>query len=144
MEKEIWKDVPGYEGLYEVSNWGNVRSLNYRGKKGVHILSPGTDKKGYKRVILFKDDKGTTFQVHRLVASTFLVNPNNLPQVNHKDKNPGNNIVENLEWCSLKYNIDHKLGRIGRVEAYMKENNIKKKVYNAEYYRRKKSLSVAP
>lgn len=134
---EVWKDVPGYEG-YQVSNQGNVRSLRYRGKNCIHLLSPGTDKKGYKRVVLSKNKKQTTFQIHRLVATAFIPNPQNLPQVNHKDKNTGNNRVDNLEWCSVKYNIDHAQGRLGVFEKYMKEHDIKQKVYWGEWYRKKR------
>ena len=129
---EIWKPVPGYEGLYEVSDQGNVRSLNYRKTGKTFVMSPGVDKKGYKRVSLVKDKKHTTFQVHRLVASAFIPNPGNLPQVNHKDKNTGNNCVDNLEWCTNSYNIAHAQGRLGVFDKYVKENNILGKVKYAD------------
>lgn len=94
--KEIWKDVKGYEGYYEVSNLGRVKSL-YRNK----ILKPNIVKRGYLQV-KFYDNK--CYLVHRLVAIAFLNNPNNYPQVNHKDENTQNNCVLNLEWCSCYYN----------------------------------------
>ena len=102
--REEWRPLIGYEGLYEVSNRGNMKSLNYRrtGKEG--ILKAVKDKDGYLRVQLWKDGKRKMYAVHRLVAQAFLPNPNNLPIINHKDENKQNNKVENLEWCSISYN----------------------------------------
>ena len=100
---EIWKDVKDYEGLYQVSNWGRVKSFKF-GKE--RILKQFTNNDGYLQVHLCKNGKLKTFLVHRLVAEAFLDNPNNLPQVNHKDENPQNNNVENLEFCSAKYNTN--------------------------------------
>lgn len=102
--KEIWKDVKGYEGLYQISNTGRIKSLNYRHTGKEKILRPDTTKKGYLRVALCKDGKIKNFRINRLVALHFIPNPNNLPQVNHKDEDKTNNYVENLEWCSIKYN----------------------------------------
>lgn len=112
---EEWKDIEGYEGLYQVSNLGNVKSLEKTriGNGGSivpvkeRILKASKDSKGYLQVKLFKDEKPKTYKVHRLVASAFLPNPDNLPQVNHKDENPSNNRVDNLEWCSAKYNSNY-------------------------------------
>lgn len=101
---EIWKDIEGYEGKYQVSNYGRVKSLNYNKEK---ILKIGDNSKGYKIVTLCKDGKSKTYFVHRLVAFAFIPNPNNLPQVNHKDEDPSNNCVNNLEWCSAEYNINY-------------------------------------
>lgn len=115
MKKEVWKDVKGYEGLYQVSNKGNVKSLDRlivykdgrkRKFKGVKLTS-NTGKHGYPYVILSKNEHNKTFKVHRLVARAFIPNPDNLPQVNHKDENRANNNVENLEWCTTKYNINY-------------------------------------
>lgn len=101
MKIEIWKPVVGYEGLYEVSNWGRVKSLKF-GKE--LILKPCTNNCGYLHVVLSKNNKQKNFYVHRLVAQAFLPNPHNYPCVNHKDENPLNNNVENLEWCTYEYN----------------------------------------
>lgn len=112
---EEWRPVVGYEGLYEVSNTGQVRSLdmyvkcrygNYRLHKG-KVLSPVKDKKGYLKVVLCCNGKCKTIKVHRLIAQAFLLNPDNLPQVNHKDEDKTNNCVENLEWCTAKYNNNY-------------------------------------
>ena len=110
MKKEYWKPVIGYEGLYEVSNWGRVKSLERYNlsnclRKG-RILKQKQCKDGYKSVTLYKDGKRKIIFVHRLVAQAFIPNPNNYPYVNHKDENKQNNIVTNLEWCDAKYNTN--------------------------------------
>ena len=117
--KEIWKDIKGYEGYYQVSNFGQVRSVDReivnegnRGKsKTSHykgrILSAGERNKGYLMVVLTKNSKMKSFAVHRLVAQAFIPNPNNYPQVNHIDENKTNNRVDNLEWCTCKYNVNY-------------------------------------
>ena len=105
--EEIWKDIEGYEGLYQVSNMGNVRSLNYHLTGKTQILRPRFNGRGYLRVILCKDRKGKGHSVHRLVAATFLPNPDGLPQVDHIDEDKTNNRVENLEWCDCAHNINH-------------------------------------
>lgn len=99
MEQEIWKDIEGYEGLYQVSNLGRV--------KRAYILKPYKDKKGYLAVQLSKHNKVKRLFVHRLVAMAFIPNPNNLPQVNHKDRNTSNNHMGNLEWCDARYNLEY-------------------------------------
>lgn len=101
---EIWKAVVGFEGLYEVSNMGRVHGLI----KGV-ILKPMVIHGGYYAVNLYPGNKRKkkTTQVHRIVAMAFVPNPNNLPQVNHKDENKQNNRADNLEWCSAKYNSNY-------------------------------------
>ena len=101
---EQYRTVQGYEGLYEVSNYGRVKSLKFGKEK---LLKPQADTKGYLFVDLCKDGKVKHHLVHRLVASTFIENPDNLPQVNHKDENKTNNNVENLEWCSHKDNCNY-------------------------------------
>ena len=114
MKKEYWRPILNYEGLYEVSNFGRVKSFDtYRkGKNGSiricrgRILKPYTNKDGYLCVVLSKNNKHKTYKVHRLVAEAFLPNPDNLPQVNHRDENKQNNNVENLEFCDCKYNIN--------------------------------------
>lgn len=113
-----WKDVIGFEGLYQVSDDGRVRSLprlkmcGFTGKKQImqrgRILKPGYTNDGYARVNLVKDDgKYKPYYIHRLVAQAFIPNPLNLPYVNHKDENPKNNAVWNLEWCTPKYNANY-------------------------------------
>lgn len=105
---EIWKPIANYEGLYEVSNEGNVRSLNYRHTGKVQVLKLSVNRYGYLQVNLHsKEGKQKTYKVHRLVAQAFIPNPNNLPEVNHKDENKTNNCVENLEWCDRKYNNNY-------------------------------------
>ena len=113
--EEVWKDVVGYEGLYKVSNLGNVFS-NYSGK----ILTPGTTKDGYKYVSLSKNKEKQMKTIHRLVAMAFLSNPNNLPIVNHKDENPANNNAYNLEWCTYLYNCTYNGAHIKRGQLLAK------------------------
>ena len=100
---EEWKDVVGYEGLYQVSNLGNIKSFKIY-KEG-KLLKPKFDKDGYREIGI-RDSNGTrTFKrVHRLVAESFIDNPDNLKFINHKDDNPANNNVDNVEWCSIEYN----------------------------------------
>jgi len=111
---EIWKPIKDYEGLYEVSNLGNVKSLNYLRTGEERILKPDKDKLGYLRISLCKNGKIKRFKIHRLVAMMFLENPENKPFINHIDCDPSNNNVNNIEWCTPKENIQYasKLGRI--------------------------------
>lgn len=112
---EIWKDIKGYEGRYQVSNLGNVKSLkriitNSLGRKHTineRILSPGKDKDGYLQVNLHLNRKTKMVKIHRIVALTFIDNPNNMPIINHKDENKQNNKASNLEWCDYKYNVNY-------------------------------------
>ena len=101
---EIFKDIKGYEGLYQVSNFGRVKSLNYMHTGKEHILKLGKDKDGYLIVKLHKGGKYKNFSIHRLVASTFIENPENLPCVNHRNEIKTDNRVENLEYCTTAYN----------------------------------------
>lgn len=103
MKKEVWKPVVGYEGLYEVSDQGRVRSLPRKHCNGC-ILKPEKDKKGYLRIGLSKNSIQETKKVHRLVAEAFIPNPDNLPQINHKSEIKDQNNVENLEWVDNKTN----------------------------------------
>ena len=119
--EEIWKDIEGYEGLYQVSNLGRVRSLDQERTKPhprntsmvMHytqkgkVLKPKSDGVGYWQVCLWKDKKSKTIRVHRLVAEAFIPNPDNLPEVNHIDEDKTNPIVTNLEWVTKSGNMCH-------------------------------------
>lgn len=131
---EIWKDIKGYEGLYQVSNLGNIKSLNYNRKGISKILKQGLEKGGYLRISLSKNKKSKTKAVHRLVAEAFIPNPDNLPQVNHKNEDKTDNNVNNLEWCNVSYNINYgtRTERCGKssnkvVLQFDSENNLIKK-----------------
>lgn len=105
---EIWKslDFIGYDN-YAVSNLIRCKSLNYRHTGCEHILKPIKNKNGYLKVGLCKDGKVKQFYLHRLVALAFIPNPDNLPFINHKDENPLNNCLSNIEWCTAKYNQNY-------------------------------------
>lgn len=104
--EEIWKDVPGFEGLYWVSNYGQIKSVPRRGTTG-GIMKGHADRKGYINVTLRKDGMQYTQKLHRLIAITFIPNPHNYPEVNHRDENKQNNRVDNLEWCTTSYNHEY-------------------------------------
>lgn len=117
-KKELWLPVVSYEGLYEVSNYGNVRTLarlikhSKSGYTRIHhgrILSPrkNIQRRGYVEISLEKDGLRKGCKVHRLVAEAFIPNPFSLPQVNHKDFNTSNNVLSNLEWCDPRYNVNY-------------------------------------
>jgi hypothetical protein len=99
---ELWKEIEGFEDLYEISNHGNVKRKN---KNVNRKLAPHTE--GYNRIDLWKDGEVKYYHVHRLVAFAFIPNPENKPFVNHKDGNKKNNLVDNLEWCTHLENMQH-------------------------------------
>ena len=107
MREEEWRDVVGYEGLYQVSSKGRVKSLNYRRTGKEKVLKLGKDNNGYLTVGLHKEGKVKWCTVHRLVATAFIPNIENLPEVNHIDECKTNSNVENLEWCTREYNISY-------------------------------------
>lgn len=102
--KEIWKPVKGFEDIYAVSNRGNVKRIDGKYNKYIRSSKVG---KGYLRVMLRRPGSRTQLYIHRIVAESFIPNPNDLPCVNHKDGNKQNNHVENLEWCTYSANSQH-------------------------------------
>ena len=150
MTEEIWRPIVGYEGLYEVSSYGRVRSLDryvkcdyekYRLHKG-KVLSPGKDKDGYLSVVLSCNGKHKKIAVHRLVAQAFIPNPDNLPQVNHRDENPSNDNVDNLEWCTAKYNLSYGTRNIRIKETAIKNGSwsgLSREEYQHQYYLKRKA-----
>ena len=133
MKNEVWKDIKGYEGLYQVSSFGRVRSLTRKliNKKGVEYtvysryLSAGINQ-GYKQVVLCKEGKRKTCRLGRLVAEAFIPNPLNLPQVNHINEIKTDNRAINLEWCSSKYNCNYG----SHIENIQKNRNIQSFIKN--------------
>ena len=111
-DKEIWKDIEGYENLYQISNFGRIKSLSgffhdeYVEREKI-LNSTTISNAGYQSVQLQKNGEGKRFLVHRLVAQAFIPNPHNLPQINHKDENVHNNYFANLEWCDNNYNLNY-------------------------------------
>ena len=114
---EEWRDIEGYDGLYQISSWGRVRNIHTG-----HILTPYHNKKGYPKASLFAKGKRSPdkHRINRLVAKAFIPNPLELPQVNHKDGNKDNNSVSNLEWATNSENSRHaKMLRHGHIDAVM-------------------------
>lgn len=111
---EVWKDIEGYEGLYQVSNLGRVKN-----SRTGRILKFGKHKNGYLQVILCKNGKTKHYYIHRLVAKTFIPNPQNKPEVNHIDENKENNHVENLEWVTHNENMKYgtRTLRVGKARS---------------------------
>ena len=108
---EIWRDIKGYEGLYQVSNLGNVRRLVGFRCRNERIIKPRKKANGYLQVILQDNGIKKCVHIHRLVAEAFIPNTDNLPEVNHIDEDKTNNRVSNLEWCTRKYNAEYSLAK---------------------------------
>lgn len=131
--KEIWKDIEGYQDKYQVSNLGRVKSLTRKSWNGYkwwaqkgRLLKQMAQTNGYLYVDLCDGQSNAhRFRVHRLAAQAFIPNPNNYPQVNHKDENRQNNKAENLEWCTAKYNAQygHHINRLSSIKS--KEKYVK-------------------
>jgi hypothetical protein len=113
--EELWKPIPDFDGMYEISNMGRVKSCKRTRKSKAgsisnvqeRILKQRSDKNGYRAVDLCKDVKLHYFRCYRLVADAFIPNPNHFPVINHKDEDVTNNVVSNLEWCSVSYNTSY-------------------------------------
>lgn len=137
MDNEIWKDIEEYEGLYQISNLGRVKSFGkqtgFYTRKHELILKDNIDKDGYHLTTLIKKRTRQHLRIHRLVAEAFIPNPEDKPQVNHKDGNKDNNSVENLEWCTpsenVKHSYDKKLHKYHiRIRAFGTENPAARKI----------------
>ena len=141
--EEIWKDIKGYEGRYQISNFGRVKSLIYSKEKIMNIYNfrrDGEKGKGYWRVRLIKNSSYKYFFVHRLVAEAFISNPNNYATVNHINGIKTDNRIDNLEWCSLKENIQkawetglYKVDEIRRLNGYKTGKSNKGKKYKKRH-----------
>lgn len=142
MDTEIWKDIKDYEGLYQVSNMGRVKSLNFHRTGKEKVLKPIPNIHGYLYVHLCYKIKTKAYKVHRLVAEAFLPNPDNLPEVNHKSEIKSQNYVwvnedgtidpekSNLEWCSKTYNCNYGT-RVQRIKD-KKSKSVKQLTLNGE------------
>jgi len=109
----FYKDIPGYEGMYMINQYGMIKSLNYRRTGISRILSPNRTKRNYYRVMLYKNNSCNKVFVHQLVAKTFIDNIENKPFINHINGNGLDNRVENLEWCTQMENIRHSIDILG-------------------------------
>lgn len=139
---EEWRPVVGYENLYEVSDWGNVRSLNYRCSKKIKTLKPFYFSNGYCGIKLHKENKVKNYLIHRLVAETFIPNPNNEPCVNHIDENITNNVKWNLEWCSQKYNCNYGSHNMKLSNSIKNSNTFKTAMSSEKYKEIKRNLAI--
>lgn len=130
MKIEQWKFIPGFEGLYMVSNFGRAKSLDritYDNRKIKGTILTPVKRKGYLYVHLRNGSISKHFSVHRLVAMAFIPNPDNLPQVNHRNENKTDNRVENLEWCSCSYNLNYGT-RNKKVGSKLRNNKRSKRI----------------
>jgi len=128
---EIWKDIKEFEGLYQISNLGNVKSLGNFNLRKEKILKQNFSKCGYKTVCLSKQNKYKTYTIHRLVANSFIVNIKNKPCVNHLNGIKKDNRVENLEWCNISENTKHAY-KNGLINVSKGENHVNSKLTNVQ------------
>lgn len=131
MQKEIFKDVIGYEGLYQVSNLGRVKSLSNNKLKKEKILKQNVSNCGYKQVCLSKKNKYKTYTIHKLVANNFLSNNDNKRTVNHINCIKTDNRLENLEWCTTSENTKHAYNN-GLINVSKAENHVNSKLTNVQ------------
>lgn len=116
--KEVWKPIKGYEGLYEISNFGRVKSYIKHNGTNQRILRPRRVKDGYLMVALYKDTKCKNFQIHQLVAQTFISRPKDMYEVNHKDLDKTNNCINNLEWINHRDNVLHYFNKLNKERRF--------------------------
>lgn len=133
--EEIWKNIKGFEGLYQISNYGRLKSLSrqVKNKNGFRItkekiIKPAIGSCGYYQYPLTKNGTKKTILVHREVAKAFVDNPNNLYEINHKDENKLNNFFENLEWCNRRYNNTYKDRKEREIETQRNTHPSRKKI----------------
>lgn len=144
-EQEIWKEIEGFKGVYYISNYGQVKSVDRMGKNNHfipgRIMKQKTDKNGYKIVNLRTESGHIDKKVHRLVAQAFISNPFNYPVVNHKNEKPGDNYYRNLEWCTVRYNNNYgtRNKRISEKQKSIPRDYMKgdKNYFHTHVYKRK-------
>lgn len=134
---EEWRDITGYEGLYQVSNWGRVKTMARLHRedrpymKQERLMKPPVNNVGYPQVCLYKDKKGVIHSVHRLVATAFLERKPEHRVINHIDGNKQNNRIDNLEWCTYGHNQSHAI-RTGLIKIVSGEDTYNAKITNLE------------
>ena len=131
---ETWKDISGFEGIYQISDMGNVKSLSWRNTGQARNLVPKITNRGYAHVHLYKNGAKRDFTIHRLVATHFIENKKNHPLINHKDENPLNNRADNLEWCDQSYNMRY----------YFQRHNVERRSSGSYRKSREKGISYKP